>query len=185
MPYHAQEWTINGLSVEFRIDRRTVAKRMEPVRPVRVEGVAKYYAMVDAAPALVDPARRGPRAFEGGNVLNLEAERARLAKEQADKTAMENGRLRGDLLPADQVTRAVTGAFARVRARMLSLPTKAAPRAVGKESLAEVQALLAGYVEEALAELAETVVDGEDVEGPESQAGEDRPGLVAGPPAAA
>src|SRR5689334_14920481 len=90
--------------------------------------------------------------------------RARRERANADLSEMQAARLRGELLPADQVSRAVTGAFARVRARMLSLPTKAAPRVVGKGSLAEVQALLAGYVEEALAELAETVVvaEGED-----------------------
>src|SRR4051794_28199864 len=91
--------------------------------------------------------------------------RARRERANADLSEMQAARLRGELLPADEVSRAVTGAFARVRLRVLALPTKAAPRLVGKESAAEVQALLTGYVEEALAELAEmrVVAEGEDM----------------------
>lgn len=98
------------------------------------------------------------QAAGSGEALDLEAERARLAKEQADKTAMANAVTRRELLPADEVGRAVTAAFGRVRTRMLGLPAKAGLRLVGRTNAAEVQATLAAYVEDALNELSVTVV---------------------------
>src|SRR4051812_38098842 len=92
MAYQAQEWTVNGLSVELKLDRRTVAKRLEKVTPCRTEGVAKYYRMVDAAPALLAPEMRGSRVSADGEVMDFDAERTRLTKEQADRLERERKR---------------------------------------------------------------------------------------------
>ena len=95
----------------------------------------------------------------------LERERARLAAAQAGLAEMKLAAARGELLPADKVSLAVTSAFARVRTRLLAIPPKAAPRLVGKGRPAEIQALLTDYVEEALRELSETRVIGESSDG--------------------
>lgn len=88
--------------------------------------------------------------------LDLVAERARLAKEQADAQAMKNAIQRGELIPRPDVVAAWTAVFAHVRARLLALPSKAAPAVVGLSALPEVKEVLSDHVEEALAELAET-----------------------------
>lgn len=93
-----------------------------------------------------------------GEKIDRDLEEARLARERADQLAMKNAATRGELLPADKVSLAVTSAFARVRTRMLAIPPKAAPRMVGKAQPAEIQAALSDYVEEALRELSETQV---------------------------
>lgn len=97
-------------------------------------------------------------AAAGGTSLDLAAERARLAREQADGHSMKNAQLRGELLPRAAVTAAVQAAFTRVRARMLAIPGKAAPLVMSMQSATEVQAALRDAVHEALAELSETEV---------------------------
>jgi hypothetical protein len=73
MALQAQERTVSALSVESKMDGRTVAKRLENIKPHRTEGVAKYYLMVDAAPALLDSA---PKLLtEDGEVVGFYAER--------------------------------------------------------------------------------------------------------------
>lgn len=91
---------------------------------------------------------------------DLTAERTRLAKEQADKTALENALRRKELLPADEVQRDLEQVFIAVRSRLLSLPTKLAPRALGRGTLAEMRDVLDDGVREALNELA--ALSGED-----------------------
>lgn len=67
-------------------------------------------------------------ARESGSGLDLNAERARLAKEQADKTALDNEQRRGRLLSADQVELAWSNHIANARARLLSMPPKLGPQ---------------------------------------------------------
>lgn len=63
------------------------------------------------------------RGGEAG-VLDLTAERARLAKEQADAQAIKNATLRGELLPAADVERRWREVLAGVRSRMLAVPSR-------------------------------------------------------------
>lgn len=90
--------------------------------------------------------------------LDLNAERARKAKEEADRLEMQNAQLRGELLSRDDVDAAVIGAFARVRARMIGVPSKVAPLAAAMEGPAEIEAAVRKAIYEALRELSETNV---------------------------
>jgi len=103
----------------------------------------------------------------GEDGLSLERERARLASEQADAQEMKNAVTRGELLPRDDVHKAVTGAFARVRAKLLALPSKIAPRVVGQRSTAAVKEKISDAVNEALRELAGTQIAGTNAGAPE------------------
>lgn len=127
MAYQAQEWTVNGLSVELKLDRRTVAKRLEKVPPCRTEGIAKYYRLVDAAPALLVPELRGSRVSADGKVIDFNDERARLTKEQADKIEMENERLRKELGSVAAMRRLIERLVGGANARLGALPAKLAP----------------------------------------------------------
>ena len=55
---------------------------------------------------------------------------------------MKNATARRLLLPSDEVTAAVQACFARVRARLIAIPTRAAPQVVLLKGIAEVKALL-------------------------------------------
>lgn len=108
---------------------------------------------------------------DDGRDLDLNAQRARLAKWQADIAELKAGQMRAELVETSAVEQAVVAAFVNVRARLLAIPAKAAPRVAGK-SAAEVQDLLRGHVEEALRELSEMKVvlasaDDDGADGPE------------------
>lgn len=94
----------------------------------------------------------------GEDGLDLVAERARLAKEQADALEMKNALTRGEMLRREDVDAAVHGAFARVRARLISVPVKLAPVVMAIETPSEAQAAIRDAIYEALRELSETSV---------------------------
>jgi phage terminase Nu1 subunit (DNA packaging protein) len=68
--------------------------------------------------------RASDSAEEGG--LDLVAERARLAKEQADGQAMKNAVLRGELVPVQPLSDAVMGLIEMSKARLLRVPAEVA-----------------------------------------------------------
>lgn len=69
---------------------------------------------------------RGVASGRGGeeHTANLTAERARLAREQADAVALKNAALRGDLVPAADVTREWAEVLRKVRAGVLAVPSR-------------------------------------------------------------
>lgn len=110
-------------------------------------------------------------AATGGK--SIDQHKSRLAAAKADQAEMRNAETRGDLLPRTLVTLAVQTAFARVRGKLLSLPSRLAPIVFGMKSAVTVQAALTECVHEALAELAATSV-GVDVSQDGQGAGDDR-----------
>ena len=101
----------------------------------------------------------GRMAKDGGG-FDLVTERARLAHAQAVKAERENKIADGLFLEVAVVHRMVTSAFARVRAKLLGLPSKLAPLVVAAKTAAEAQAMLKDTVYQALNELAATTVTG-------------------------
>lgn len=99
--------------------------------------------------------RQRERPFEDGR-LNPAHERARKDKEYADKIAMENQISRGELIEADTVIAAGSDMVLRVRARLLSLPSKVAPQLLGLDSRILVQEILDDAIRDALTELSVT-----------------------------
>lgn len=108
--------------------------------------------------ALVELGMEAAAANRAGEALDLSKERARLAKEQADRQEMLNAQARGELLARGDVDAAVGAAFARVRARMLTVPSKCAAEVVAVSSPTEAEALIREGVCDALAELSGTTV---------------------------
>lgn len=85
--------------------------------------------------------------------LDLQEERARLAKEQADAKEMENEVQRGLLVDIESVAAAMEKQLTRVRTKLLAVPTKVAPEAHASSNVKEVQQLLEDAIIEALNEL--------------------------------
>ena len=84
--------------------------------------------------------------------------RARKLKAEADQLEMRSGEMRGELIPVSEFHAMVTGAFARVRSKMLALPSKLAPIVVMEETAAKAESILRDAVCETLAELSSTRV---------------------------
>jgi hypothetical protein len=124
----------------------------------------------------------------------IDVAKARSAMAKAERDEIETAALKGDYLPRPAVTAAVQTAFARVRGKLLALPSKCAPAIATMKSAVAIQEKLTELVHEALAELAATSVgieetggDGGDRAAPgrEPGAGGDGEQLVAGNDAAA
>lgn len=96
---------------------RTIKKRLAEasIIPVGRESNANVY---DSAAALrclyADPERTDD--------LDLSSERARLAKEQADRAAMQNAQTRQELMPVAVMTVALARVSAQVAARLDGVP---------------------------------------------------------------
>lgn len=97
------------------------------------------------------------RALQGDS-YDLNLERARLAREQADREALRNARERLELVETDVVIGHLTSIISECRSRLLGLPVKAAPRVIGLTDLNTVHAELAELVRDSLASLSVEVL---------------------------
>lgn len=104
-------------------------------------------------------------AAGGGGIKGkpIDLAKARSANAKADQDEIKTAALKGAFLPREGVVDAVQGAFARVRAKLLALPSKCAPAISAMKSPVAIQEKLTELVHEALAELASTVVGSEHV----------------------
>lgn len=87
--------------------------------------------------------------------FDYESERARLTHHQANKVSLEEQVLQGKLIPSETVERVWSNMVASFRAKMLSIPTKAAHQFLSLSDLNESQDLLKDHVYEALDELSD------------------------------
>lgn len=110
------------------------------------------------------------RADADEEKIDLNGERARLAKEQADSQALRNARLRAELLPAEEVESAWQSAIGRSRALLLGIPTSTAAQIVllarkhddAQEAERAIRELLVKLIDGSLNELANLSFDGDD-----------------------
>lgn len=92
---------------------------------------------------------------EGGKVLNLETERARLAKEQADKATLENKRLVGELVSIKDLIPVWEAIGVALKSRLLALPGKLAPVVQTAKTVAKAKAIIDESIRDVLTELSE------------------------------
>ncbi|MCO6050630.1 hypothetical protein NGM99_12635 [Mesorhizobium sp. RP14(2022)] len=102
----------------------------------------------------------GENAEQKREELRLTTAKREKTEAALDEQRMRTARLRNQLLPRDEVLAGITAAFARVRAKLLAIPTKLAPRVLGLTSAAEIEATIRAAVHECLDELASTIVVG-------------------------
>jgi hypothetical protein len=99
-----------------------------------------------------------------GDRLDLQQERAKLARKQTERLELVIGEESGQLVRADDVREVWGRSISDCRAHFLILPSKMAPGCFNAESIAEVEALLKKQVWQALDELARSRVDDEEGE---------------------
>lgn len=106
-----------------------------------------------SAMSLSDVARWKIQQSDEGS--DLEIERTRLTKWQADKTELEVAVLRGELIPSGTVEKVWGNMVVSFRSRVMSIPTKSAHSVLGAVNVAEAESVLKKLVNEALEELAD------------------------------
>jgi phage terminase Nu1 subunit (DNA packaging protein) len=134
-----------------------------PLEPAEVRGREKLY----------DPRAALAIRYGDGEQLDLGQERARLARVQTERQELELALRRGELLEAGEVQATWESLLYTCRARLLALPSTAAPR-VSMADVHEARAILDDLVREALTELSKYDPE-EDPSRPDERGGETTP----------
>ena len=90
---------------------------------------------------------------------DLQYEKTRLTKAQANKTELEGKLLERELLRADNVKNVWVSQIVAFRSRVLAMPTKLAPDILQATSLTEAKGIIADALEEALKEFKDVPLD--------------------------
>jgi phage terminase Nu1 subunit (DNA packaging protein) len=110
----AETWTVAKFAREAGIDRHTIQDRLAGAR-VKACGKARGRA----AGGDLYHFRDLFNAALGGDI---EAEKLRKTREEADKLALSNARARGELIDVESVVKLGEAVFVRVRSKVLSSP---------------------------------------------------------------
>ena len=144
MAMQAQSWSIQALSVELGIDRRTVAKRLDGLPPVRVEGRTKFWRMADAAPLLL-----GHAPTEGETIASAER---RKAVADAGLAELRLAEKLAHVLDVREIEKQLNPVFSAMAAKINAMPSKFGP-VVCPDDPPRGRRLLEQVAQEVLAEL--------------------------------
>ena len=146
----ADEVTAKVLGGYIGVSDRTVRDLAE--REIAIRGARGSYLLEESIRSYCEHLRAtasGRGGVEG--VLDLTAERARLAKEQADAQSLKNEALRASLLPAEDVKAEWADIVATVDTRIMAVPQRLWER-IDQLTLDESE-IIADELREALSEL--------------------------------
>ena len=117
-------------------------------------GTSVYYSCADVINNRIANYKDKHQPKEGAE-LDLGEERARLTHHQANIAELDERVQRGELIPAEIVERVWSDMVASFRAKILSIPTKAAHQFIALNNISEIQDALKEHHNEALLELSE------------------------------
>lgn len=136
------------LADSFGVDERTISRWKGEGMPPPADGseydiepIIKWWGEREIARRLTS---------SDGAKLDLNAERARHSKEQADKLEMENNLRRTLMADVRHVAQRWAAVGVNIKTRMLAIPTKAAPLVLRCKTIAEVYEVLTKLIHEAL-----------------------------------
>lgn len=92
-----QDWTVNGLSEETGIDRRTIKKILQNTAPHDVDGKTEFYKLSDFVKAIREYDKPKGAASES----ELLAARTRLTNADADIREVERALVKGEVIKTD------------------------------------------------------------------------------------
>lgn len=170
-----------GLAAELGVSKARVSQYVQRGLPQRADGrldrsaalawlkrnergVAGSGKGADRAARLLEDAGSPPATRSAGGIDPI-FERARKDRELADRVALQNAVMRGELVPVADAEAAWTAIIGVARERLLGMPSKLAPRLVGLTSAGEALSILEAEVHAALADLASAEVQPLEPEG--------------------
>lgn len=153
----------------FKVSPTTLTKWQKAGMPIKEEatrkGESQYYESSDCINWYLEWKTHGK--------YSLSAEKARLTYHQANKTELEENTLKGRLVDADEVLQDWADKILRMRAALLSLPTKLASVALSAETLMEIREYCTKEVHQALDELSRSTRDNKPKDKPATKAATD------------
>ncbi len=138
--------SLNQLCVLTGKTSRTVKKLLSEIKP-REESGTLLYKSSEVLPIIYGIGKPGDEKLDSWQ------EKARYDSLRADKVQIEIDIMKENLIPADRVERAWQKLLATLRARLLTLPSRLAPRLVGINEASELERHIRTDVYEALEEL--------------------------------
>ena len=137
-------WSVNGMSVELRRERRTLNRIISDsgVQPVKETKRSKPYYISDIVSAVL-----GTPAGE----LDLVEQPALLAREQRRKLEFQNAESERKLIPANQIEEVWLRGVSIAQSRFLGVPTKTAALVSAAKSASEAQGIIRRAIYESLA----------------------------------
>jgi phage terminase Nu1 subunit (DNA packaging protein) len=151
--------TREDLAIAFRVSPLRITKWQGAGLPVKIRGTRGRASLYDLADVIAwrlqsEITRLG---LNNGAAVNLETERARLARAQSERAELDLEVKRGQVLDAGDVERVWLSLTSAMKEKLLALPRASAARCA-QEALvggaAAVEAMLRGDIHEALRELA-------------------------------
>ena len=138
------EWTRTALAVEFGMDKRTLAKRLEGLKPIKSGVKHEKYYLKDVVEFLYKGKSKG-----------IEAEKLRLLKYQADEKQIDVQKKLGVLAYKDEIQSHYENLVLNFRSKCLSLPAIIAVQGYGLRDKKKLEKLINDKIDEALNELSE------------------------------
>lgn len=130
---------------------RTFARWCAKGMPCKGDGARARFPWPEIYRWIIEQVER--RAREAAKPVDYNEAKAREMAARAELAELEVATKRGELMTVAQYDEVVGAAFARVRAQLTNLPTKAAPELVGLAAAPEALAKVQGFVDEVMAEL--------------------------------
>ena len=172
--------TVNVLAHICKVPERTVNE-------YRDKGIIKRdadgrYHLAESLAGLISHYKttrgRGRPPNDESDKNPLTAEQVRKIKAQADTAEFNLAIKRGEFIPREDVVAGARVVNANARARLLAIPSKAAPQIVGESNPIKIQEVLREFVEEACHELSDTkfhalIADAQHDGGGDDSGGED------------
>lgn len=151
------EYTINKCAEMIERDRATIARALRKVPPDAGTASRPLYRLASVVTALIVHETKPDGRRGKGDEARLAAERARLAREQADAVALKNASTRREYVPIALVQKGLEIVFMAFRERCLSIPGKIAASCDMRPST-EVEEIVRDEVYEALDELTRPIL---------------------------
>ena len=143
-----QLWSVNALSVELAIDRRSLSRRLEGLKPAQEtqhgRRLERLYRMRDVFQHLAAGGEQG---------IDLQLERGRMARLQREELELEIALKRGEVAHIETIVEHWQSMVVTFRHQVLAIPARAAPMLARKEE-AEIWQVLKDLLHQALIALA-------------------------------
>ncbi len=144
--------SISGWSRETGMDRRTVTKILNPIKPDDKDTQAKYWSARSWTEAV-------KIYYAPDDETTLNDERLRLTKAQADEREIAVAKARGEVLEVEYVSQALADCMAEVKSNLTNLPPKLAPAVFNSTTAREVEEVAKDIIHAALFRASENVAN--------------------------
>jgi hypothetical protein len=143
-------YTATRLAAELGLDGRRLRDILTRVTPIEVKGRSKFYLLRDVVPHVA-------KYIGAPDVIDLNVERARKMKAEAELAEIDLARQRGETIKVDAAAIVWGEVLSVAKSRLLSVPAKLAPIVAVEDSPAICKALIEEQVFEVLDELAHEI----------------------------